>query len=288
MVEAVTLTPVEELHGGVWAKRDDLFTVAGVSGGKARSCYHLATRDPSTKGLVTAGSRASPQVNIVAHIAAHLGVPCRVHTPTGALSPEVLQARDMGAEVVQHKAGYNAVIVARAREDAQARGWLNIPFGMECVEAVEQTAAQVESLVPLVQRGAVRRVVLPVGSGMSLCGVLAGIERHGLWGHGLTVLGVVVGADPMKRLLTYGPRGSLFGGGEVMGDALVPAYLKDGRLTLTPSGSDYHDPAPDAHTCPEGWGFGLDPHYEAKCVPHLRHHAGDCLWVVGVRKSLHA
>lgn len=88
MAEAVTLTPVEELHGGVWAKRDDLFTVAGVSGGKARSCYYLATRDPSTKGLVTAGSRASPQVNIVAHIAAHLGLPCRVHTPTGALSPK--------------------------------------------------------------------------------------------------------------------------------------------------------------------------------------------------------
>lgn len=284
----MTLTPVEEVHGGVWVKRDDLFTVAGVSGGKVRSCFHLATRDPSTKGLVTAGSRASPQVNIVAHIAAHLGIPCRVHTPTGVLSEEVLQARDVGAEVVQHKAGYNAVIVARAREDAAARGWLNIPFGMECAEAVEQTASQVENLVALVQGGAVQRIVMPVGSGMSLCGVLAGIEHHGLWEQGLTVLGVVVGADPMKRLRTYGPRGSLFGGGEVMGDALVPAYLKDGRLTLTASGSDYHDPAPDAHTCPKGWGFGLDPHYEAKCVPHLRHHAGDCLWVVGVRKSFHA
>lgn len=278
----MVLTPVEALLGGVWVKRDDLFTVAGVSGGKARTCHYLATRDPVTKGLVTAGSRASPQVNIVAHIAAHLGLPCRVHTPTGALSPEVLQARDMGAEVVQHKAGYNSVIVARAREDAAARGWLNIPFGMECAEAVEQTRAQVANLVPLVQSKAVQRIVMPVGSGMSLCGVLAGVEHYGLWDYGLTVLGVTVGADPMKRLLTYGPHASLFG---EAGDCLVPSYLESGRLTLTATGSDYHAPAAEEHAHPEGWGFSLDPHYEAKCVPHLRHQAGDCLWVVGVRKS---
>lgn len=55
------LTPIEE-HGGFLVKRDDLFRVAGVRGGKVRSCWHLAQ---GAEGLVTAGSRSSPQVNIV-------------------------------------------------------------------------------------------------------------------------------------------------------------------------------------------------------------------------------
>jgi 1-aminocyclopropane-1-carboxylate deaminase/D-cysteine desulfhydrase-like pyridoxal-dependent ACC family enzyme len=141
-------------------------------------------------GLVTAGSRSSPQVNIVAHIAKTLGIPCRVHTPAGELSPEVQAAVGAGAEVVQHKAGYNNVIIKRARDDAKARGWREIPFGMECTEAVTQTRGQVASIAEAVRAGAIKRVVMPVGSGMSLAGVL-----HGLRGHGLTVpvVGVVVG-----------------------------------------------------------------------------------------------
>jgi hypothetical protein len=134
-------TPVER-RGNVWVKRDDLFSVAGVSGGKVRSCWHLAQ---GATGLVTAGSRSSPQVNIVAHIAKALGIPCRVHTPAGDLSPEVLSAQAAGAEVVQHKAGYNNVIIKRARDDAKAQGWREIPFGMECTEAVTQTRGQVSA-----------------------------------------------------------------------------------------------------------------------------------------------
>lgn len=63
------LTPVDK-HGDYWMKRDDLYRVAGVCGGKVRTCWNLAQ---GAKGLVTAGSRSSPQCNIVAHIAQKLG-----------------------------------------------------------------------------------------------------------------------------------------------------------------------------------------------------------------------
>lgn len=276
----VQITPVEQLEPALWVKRDDLYEVAGVRGGKARTCYHLASQ-PGALGLVTAGSRSSPQVNIVAHVARHLNLPCRVHTPTGELSPEVLQAREAGAEVIQHKGGYNTTIIARARDDAKRLGWVNIPFGMECFEATEQTSLQVESLCGLVAEGSVERIVVPVGSGMSLCGILHGVEKYALWDAGLkSVLGVRVGSDPTKRLLNYGPRDSMFGSG--LGQSLVPSYLASGRLGLLDSGTDYHQPAPESHVL--RWsGLVLDPHYEAKCVPHLR--SGDLLWVVGVRRS---
>lgn len=245
----VALTPVER-RGEYWLKRDDEFSVAGVRGGKVRTCHALAQ---GATGLVTAGSRASPQVNIVAHVARAMGIPCRVHTPQGKLAPEVQAAKEAGAEVIQHKAGYNSVIIARAKEDAAEHGWTEIPFGMECEEAVRQTQRQVDNL----PRDA-KRLVVPVGSGMSLAGILHGLARHE---YQLPVLGVVVGADPTKRLNQYAP--------------------KDWKslVTLVPAGSDYHEPAPvtDLH------GVQLDPHYEAKTIPFLE--PGDCLWVVGIRQT---
>lgn len=252
------LTPIEA-RGDVRVKRDDLFAVGGVAGGKVRTCLALAragiaAAEGQPIGLVTAGSRASPQVNIVAHIARHLGVPARCHTPTGQLSPEVIAARDAGAEIVQHKAGYNNVIVARARADAAERGWVEIPFGMECAEAIKQTRHQVGN-VP----ADVRRIVMPCGSGMSLAGVLWGLVDAGR--HDVEILAVQVGADPSARL-----------------DAYAPAGWRD-RVRLVPSGSDYHKPAPVTDLD----GLALDAHYEAKCLPFLE--PGDLLWVVGIRAT---
>jgi 1-aminocyclopropane-1-carboxylate deaminase/D-cysteine desulfhydrase-like pyridoxal-dependent ACC family enzyme len=248
------LTPIEE-HGGHLVKRDDLFTIDGSAGGKVRSCLSLATQ-PGVTGLITAGSRQSPQVNIVATIARRLGLPCRVHVPKakGPLTPELAAARDAGAEIVEHSPGHNTVIIARAREDAAARGWADIPFGMECTTAVTATSAQAANIPP-----DTRRLVMPVGSGMSLAGVLAGLELVGL-GH-IPVLGVQVGADPSKRLDTYAPG------------------WRD-RVTLVKSELDYHD-----HPAQTRLGdLELDPVYEAKCLPFLED--GDLLWVVGRRGSL--
>lgn len=241
-------TPIEA-HGEFWLKRDDLYEFAGVRGGKVRTCRALAAGAP---GLVTAGSRASPQVNIVAHVARALGVPCRVHVPTGALAPEVAAAAECGAEIVRHSPGYNTVIIARAREDAAARGWREIPFGMECEEAVRQTAAQVGDWPD-----GVRRVVVPVGSGMSLAGVLAGLARAG---RDMPVLGVAVGADPTKRL-----------------DRFAPGWRS--RCSLVRSRLDYHAAAPVDRL----GDVVLDPIYEAKCLPFLV--AGDLLWCVGIRQT---
>ena len=249
------MTPIKS-HGGYKVKRDDLFEVAGIRGGKARACQALALGAP---GLVTAGSRSSPQVNIVARIAKHMGVPCRVHVPTGQLSPEVQEAQDAGAEVLQHSPGHNSVIVARAREDASRLGWVNIPFGMECKGAVAQTRKQAENVAEAYAAGEFSRLVVPVGSGMSLAGILHGLKDTGCK---IPVLGVVVGADPTKRLDKYAP--------------------KDWKrmVTLRKSGSDYHSPAGVTQL----GDLQLDPIYEAKCIPHIQ--TGDCLWVVGVRHSL--
>ena len=143
MLDTTALTPLQQV-GNFLVKRDDLFEIAGVRGGKARTCWVMGQGAP---GLVTASSRRSPQANIVAHVAKALGVPCRVHVPAGKLEPELVAAQAAGAAVIPHLPGHHSVINRRARDDASARGWQVIPFGMECREAVQQTAAQARSTV---------------------------------------------------------------------------------------------------------------------------------------------
>ena len=253
-VESRFYTPVEE-HGGFVVKRDDLFEVCGVQGGKARTCYYLSK---DATGLVTASSRSSPQANIVAHVAKHLGIPCRLHIPQGELGPELQLAKECGAEIIQHRAGYNSVIISRARDDAKISRMRYIPFGMECTEAVRQTAAQVPSLFGH-RAKPIKRIVIPVGSGMSFAGVVTGLNKFKIK---IPVLGISVGASPAVRLATF-----------------CPFWKADGH-DIVNAGVDYH-----AHIEASIGDVVLDPVYEAKCVPFLR--KGDCLWIVGIRKSVH-
>lgn len=248
---AFSITPVER-RGQYFVKRDDLFKVAGVRGGKVRTCWYLAQ---GAKGLITAGSRSSPQVNIVAHIAQRLGIPARCHVPSGKLFPEVEFAKKCGAKIIQHKPGYNSVIVARAREDArQRKGWVEIPFGMECWEAVRQTAWQVQNIDIRCER-----IVVPVGSGMTLAGILQGLKHFDL--PKIPVKGIIVGADPIKRLNKYAP---------------IDWHE---MVTIDNSSWKYHEEFND-----ESFGLPLDPIYEAKCLPHV--YTDDLLWIVGIRQSL--
>lgn len=247
------LTPIER-HGEFWLKRDDLYEFAGVRGGKVRACLALARRALALgyPGLVTAGSRSSPQVNIVAHIAREFGLGCRAHIPWAIhkpLGPEVLAAREAGAEVIQHEPGHNSVIIRRAKDDALALGWFEIPFGMECEEAVALTAAQVPDRFP----DGVQRIVIPVGSAMSLAGLLHGLRARNTE---IPVLGVRVGSDPKKRLAEWAPG---FLGQDV---ELIDAVVKY-----------------DKHVIAEVGGVPLDSIYEAKCATSLR--PGDLLWIVG-------
>ena len=251
--DANAVTPIQEMHpaslnGPVWLKRDDLFHIGGVRGGKVRTCWHLSQQ--ATEGLITAGSRFSPQVSIVSKIAKRLGLKCRVHVPQGDETEQIREALANGAEVIRHFPGYNTVIEARASEDSDTSGWTLIPFGMRCAEAVRQTAKQVTDLP-----AGVKRIVVSVGSGMTLCGILHGLKQKKI---DIPVIGVLVGSNPEKRMMKYGP------------------YNWRDMVEFKESEHDYHKEI-DEKIC----GIHLDPIYEAKVIPHLREN--DLFWVIGNR-----
>lgn len=242
-----------QLHEGVWIKRDDLFELEGIRGGKIRTCAALAR---GAAGLTTASFRDSPQSVIVAAVARRLGIPARIHCPDAKnLGSELMAVERYDGELVRHRPGYGSVITARAQQDAAERGWKYIPFGMECEEAVEQTAGQIRAGELPDIRG---NLVVPIGSGMSAAGVIAGLWNAGILD--LPVLGVQVGAAGAERRL----------------DSYAPMW-RQMRVELVQSGLDYHKPYPN----PWLGKVQLDSIYEAKCLPYLWR--GDALWAVGRR-----
>ena len=250
---AEALTAVEQ-RGLFYFKRDDHYVHAGVRGGKVRACRVLVQRAVAEgrPGVVTAGSRHSPQVEIVAALAERAGLHFRAHVPAGARTPQLEFAAAHGAVLCEHRPGYNSVIVARARQDALERHWHEIPFGMECHEAVYAAAGQCANL-PWER---LRRLVVPVGSGMTLAGITWGVEFAGRLG--VPIVGVVCGADPTRRL-----------------DRWAHPWWRQ-WVKLVHSGVPYGQGRPA-----EFDGVPLDAEYEAKMLPWLE--PGDLAWIVGRR-----
>ena len=251
-------TPIEVIpEMDIAVKWDDQYAYAGIRGGKVRACHTLATAKVYD-GLITASARKSPQAQIVARIANRLGVPARIHMPQGKATPEMEDMLAHGAELVQHKAGYNNVIISRARDDARKRPtWGHIPFGMADTKAMACTTTQVASVAAM--HLPPTRIVVPVGSGMSLCGILHGLVDHGLK---IPVIGIQVGANPHKRIQAYAPPFS-------------------GHMYTIHDHTKHVGYATPVNA--EIGGRVLDPIYEAKCVEYLQ--PGDLFWVVGIRQT---
>ena len=248
------LTPVEYVESmGIWVKHDDYFKICGVAGGKARSAYQVIQKllEEGYTTIVTAESRQSPQCEIVSYICEELGINCVVFMPFGGDTSVITHLKqNKRTRLERVKPGYNNIIVARAREYAESMHYGYVPFGMECAANVEITSKQVINIPK-----EVKRIVIPVGSGMSFSSVITGMTRNDIY---KPVLGVRVGKDPMKIISEYAE-------GLMMHD-----------YDIVDSWFDYHDSV-------EAWvgDYQLDPIYEAKCFPFLQ--KGDLLWVVGRR-----
>lgn len=248
------ITPIEKVEG-VYLKREDLYSFAGVRGAKVRACMAFVQKAKDLGvGVITAGARQSPQVNFVAQIANRMDVHCRVHVPAGKLTPEILAARAAGAKVIHHEVGYNTVIVKGARDDAASSGWVEIPYGMESQESVDFTAPQVANIPKKVTR-----IVNATGSGMTLAGILHGLKAEGR--DDVKVVAVCVGHVPDERLDTWAPEG-----------------WRD-MVEIIDLDTPYDQPARDCYF----EGVQLDPYYEAKCLPYLLE--GDLFWLSAIRPS---
>lgn len=263
------LTPIQRVRlpngGSVALKREDLYAVdddGRLNGSKPRALIELARRENAV-GLVAASSRMATMGSRVALAAKILGLPCRIHVPSGEETTETRAARAYGAELITQSPGYLTVLQARGRKDAEERGWLYVPLGLEHPISIEQVRKQAANIP---RDGSIKRIVVTVGSGTALAGVLWGMADAGI---DLPVLGVCVREDEIRKKVVA-----------KLSKEAPPDW--ESRVKLVPCGLAYDAEASVSKLD----GVQLDPVYEAKILPFLED--GDLFWIVGIRGSARA
>lgn len=245
------ITPVEK-RGSLWVKREDLFEICGVSGAKARGAYILI-KDLISKGIkeiVSGGVNGSPQCEIVYSICTELGVKCTLFMPE---KKDSTLSDNKWVKINRTRGNYRRVdlleiLVERYSKETGAGA---VSYGMLAEKIVKCTERQIENIPD------VKRIVIPVGSGVNFCGVVNGLSKAG---RETPVVGVRVGYPADKVLKKY----------------LSNIYYP---YEIVKSSHKYGD------VCERSiGGLVLDPIYEAKCCEFLED--GDLLWVVGRRKNL--
>jgi hypothetical protein len=127
--------PVVERHEGILVVRDDLFpggTKARFIGRLLRGIDEAVYASPPEGGAQTA----------LAHTARALGKRATIFVAQRARPhPRTLEAARLGAKVVPVAPGYLSVVQKRARDYCGRTGAVEIPFGVDMPEAIEEIAA---------------------------------------------------------------------------------------------------------------------------------------------------
>lgn len=252
------LTPVE-IRDGVWLKRNDLYLIHGCNGGKALGANNLIQKGLSLgyNSFVTVGSRFSPQCDIVSAICEYYKVSAHLFMPRGAETSVIKNIKNRVKSELHRdsKVGYTNVLISYAKKFSELNNCYYIPFGMKCVENIKCVANQVKNIPD-----SIKRIVVPVGSGVTFCGILHGLVKY----HrtDVKVLGVITGANPEKTIRAFSPICNPIKYSLVKyQENLIPSKLYSLKVDASIG------------------GIKLDPIYEAKCAKFL--HNGDLFWIVG-------
>ena len=193
---------IQKRNEDLYLKRGDLWKRHGTIGGKAKACW-IICKDKEPKGLVTGGSVQSPQVNIVSTIAQHFDIPVHIHVPKRVKSPiskEVYQAAQYKkCTIYGHSSqkGRQNNLSRYAKLDAERNDYLFIPFAMDDPITVNSNAEEVKNIPDNI-----KSIVVPTGSGMSLIGIIKGLQKRNLTPD---IYAVCAGGDAKvrKRLNKY-------------------------------------------------------------------------------------
>jgi hypothetical protein len=147
-----------EQHQGVWVVRDDLYPggtkarfAARFFDGADEVVYASPCEGGAQFALAVVGRALGKRVTIFC---------AKRKSP----HPRSVQAKELGAQVLQVAPGYLSVVQARSRSYCEATGARLLPFGLDVDFAVE-TIAQAASKVDLIALG-IREVWCAAGSGV--------------------------------------------------------------------------------------------------------------------------
>jgi hypothetical protein len=133
------MSPIVKVHAGVHVVRDDLF----LGGTKAR---FLPVLFESADEVVYASPCEGGAQTALAHTAAKLGKRATIFIAKRKTPHDrALEAKRMGAKVMQVPCGYLSVVQARAKEYCARTGAFLVPFGVNVPAALTTIAAAARS-----------------------------------------------------------------------------------------------------------------------------------------------
>jgi len=175
------LTPIEEVDG-LFLKRDDLYKLGYVNGGKLRQAVYLMSKavQNGAENFLTAASYLSPQIPVVSTVANALGKPlfafmgCKPETFES--SPYALITLGNGTIVKYYRnCPRSSALYARVREYAKTLNNPNILLqGISCFDDRDYfklLAHQVENCPDA------DNLLVVCGSSTNAIGILAGIKK---------------------------------------------------------------------------------------------------------------
>jgi 1-aminocyclopropane-1-carboxylate deaminase/D-cysteine desulfhydrase-like pyridoxal-dependent ACC family enzyme len=252
----VELTPVQSF-GEWYAKRDDLACYSddnAACGSKVRQYLQMAAACPGVPMLVGCSAFSAQQI-YVADAANRCGRRGFIVVPKRRERSRATEwCAEHGAKVIEISPGYPSVYRKHARELAADLGAV-VRWRPDM--AVLDTAMQCINLP-----AGIRRLIVPVGSGLVAAGLLVGTMGRKIKIRGVAVSGMAT-------------RESVIAAAEKQFAFVNRAELE--KFKLIPPTTKYETPA--FENLPDG--TPLDPYYAAKAVKYLR--PGDCLWITGRR-----
>jgi 1-aminocyclopropane-1-carboxylate deaminase/D-cysteine desulfhydrase-like pyridoxal-dependent ACC family enzyme len=260
----IKLTPIEA-HSGIHYKRDDLAeidlgvpVVDRVGGSKVRQYLEMVGKAPKDAVLIVGCSSNSAQQIYIADAARRTGREGIIILPgrKKKTSATLWAAGQPGVRLIDVRPGYRSVVIAKMREEAKRIG--NV-VRWDRLGAVKDTASQITNSRTFPD---VKRIIVPVGSGLVAAGVLAGLADRGLKipVHGFAVSQLADKDEIIKAALTTGAL-----------EMSLPLFVFD-KLE-----ADYDDP--EFSRLPDG--TILDPFYAGKVHKFVR--PGDLFWITGCR-----
>ena len=267
------LTPIEE-HNGYLVKRDDLFNLAGISGGKVRQCAKLVydnldhIKNDCNGGILTAAGIPSPQSCITAAVAKYFGLKCLItipHYPDHIMDSYRINAslsQKFGAKVY----GVGNPNISGPELDAKKlvveTGYFQIKFGMNGFEVMKTVAQQVKNVPDEIET-----IVGIAGSGLSMLGVAMGCK---LFNKNVKTIHPVALSEYVhrNRKASY--------------DRLPDKYKFDGDFSVVQSNFPYQ------YKLKLQEGLPLDQTYEAKAwewmINNIKPSKKVLFWDVGVKE----
>jgi len=266
------LTPIES-HNGFLFKRDDYFSLNGISGGKVRQCLKLVydniqhIKKNCDATIITAAGLPSPQSVIVSCVANYFGLKSVIVVPKydnkiiDFNRINVSMSQTFGSKIFGVKNPNSTGPEKDVKEICKKYGYFQVKFGMNGDNVTRTNSYQVQNIPDELDS-----ITCISGSGLSAISILRGLKKYN---------------KKAKRVNVIGLSDYFLKNKQKWYDVLSESEKYDGEINFVKSSIPYQKLYKFENS------FDYDLTYESKAmkwmVENVESNNKNLFWIVGIR-----